>query len=200
MNSLIQRISIGIVALVLLFLIVGKFLPSKHHVERSITINTPASVVFAEVNCYKNFNNWSPWANIDPNGKVSYEGPEAGVGSKMIWSSKNSKVGNGTQTIVVSEPYNHILVDLQFDGFKGKVTAGWKFDEIKAEETLVTWSNDSHNQGGIFSKYLDIIIQRQIGKSYEQGLKNLKSYVENLYTQQKATPAEAGSATAKPAV
>ncbi|MEL6606685.1 MAG: SRPBCC family protein [Bacteroidota bacterium] len=187
MNSLIQKIGIGVAAVILLFLIVGIFLPTKHHVERSTTINVPASVVFKEVNSYQSFNNWSPWANIDPNGKVRFEGPEAGVGSTMIWSSKNPKVGNGSQKIIVSEPYKHILVDLKFDGFKGKVTAGWKFEEKNAGETLVTWSNDSHNEGGIFSKYMDLIISPQIGKSYEQGLKNLKAYVEDLYAKQQDT-------------
>lgn len=187
MNSLIQKIGIGVAAVILLFLVVGIFLPTKHHVERSITINTPASVVFKEVNSYKSFDNWSPWANIDPNGKIRFEGPTSGVGSTMIWSSKNPKVGNGSQKIVVSEPNKHILVDLKFDGFKGKITAGWKFEEKKAGETLVTWSNDSHNKGGIFSKYMDLIISPQIGKSYEKGLKNLKAYVEDLYAKQQAT-------------
>lgn len=178
MNPLIRKIGTGIAAVALLFLVVGIFLPSKRHLERSITINVPASMVFKEVNSYQRFDKWSPWANIDPNGQVRFEGPKAGVGSKMIWASKNPKVGNGSQKIVVSEPNKHILVDLKFDGFKGKITAGWKFEEKKVEETLVTWSNDSHNKGGIFSKYMDIFIHPMIGKSYEQGLKNLKAYVE----------------------
>ena len=187
MNPLIRRIGIGVAALIGLFLIVGIFLPTKHHVERSITINVPARAVFREVNNYQSFNHWSPWANIDPDSTIRFEGPSTGVGSTMIWSSKNPKVGNGSQKIVVSEPYKRILVDLQFDGFKGKVTAGWKFEEKKPGETLVTWSNDSHNKGGIFSKYLDLIISPQIGKSYEKGLKNLKAYVEDLYAKRQAT-------------
>ncbi len=41
-----------------------------------------------------------------------YEGPEAGVGAKRIWSGKES--GEGSMTIVKSEPYTLIQNKLEF--------------------------------------------------------------------------------------
>ncbi|MHA7877996.1 MAG: SRPBCC family protein [Bacteroidota bacterium] len=181
--SIFRKILIALTVSLLLIMIVGWFLPSKRHLERSITINTPPSAVFAEVNSLKKWNSWSPWRDIDPHAVVKYGGPEAGIGCTMSWASEHPKVGTGTQQIIASEPNRHITIDLDFAGWDGTVTADWKFEEQGEGATLVTWSNDSDSQGKLFQKYMDLIIYPALGKNYEQGLKNLKAHVESHYAQ-----------------
>ena len=71
-------------------------LPDSAHVERTITINRPASEVFAVLNSYRRFNDWSPWATKDPNAKYTITGPAAGVGAKMSWVGDPKTVGSGS--------------------------------------------------------------------------------------------------------
>ncbi|MEN8164575.1 MAG: SRPBCC family protein, partial [Acidobacteriota bacterium] len=75
--------------LVILAVIVGVLLPSSAHVERSTTIDAPPATVFALVNGFALFNRWSPWFEMDPEARYSYEGPAFGPGAKISWVSDN---------------------------------------------------------------------------------------------------------------
>jgi effector-binding domain-containing protein len=72
-------------------------------VKRSVTINRPASLVYATVNSFVLFPKWSPWQDLDPNMQQTTEGPRDGVGAKLVWKG-NDKVGSGTQVITASTP------------------------------------------------------------------------------------------------
>ena len=61
-------------------------LPSTSHVERSITIDRPASQIYMLLSGFKRFNEWSPWAARDPDTKYTWSGPDSGVGAKLAWS------------------------------------------------------------------------------------------------------------------
>src|SRR5689334_16418092 len=95
--KILKRILIVIVILVALCAIVGLFLPSAVHIERSLTMNAKPEKVYNYVNNLHNNNEWSPWYLKDTAAKYTYEGPEAGVGAKLSWVSKNSNVGEGYQ-------------------------------------------------------------------------------------------------------
>ena len=168
-------------SVLLLVLLIGLFLPSKHHLERHITINAPVSAVFKEVNDLTKWEKWSPWRDMDPDASLRYEGPQAGVGSTMIWDSTNPRVGKGSQTIVVSEPNRRVVVRLDLGDWDVDINAGWQFEDQGANRTKVTWTNDSDNKGKLFSKYMDLFIYPELGKRYEKGLQNLKDYVERVY-------------------
>ena len=183
--SIFKKIFTALTVGLLLIIVIGLFLPSKRYLERSITIYTPPSAVFEEVNSLKKWEKWSPWRDIDPRAMAKYEGPEAGIGCTMSWSSDHPKVGKGTQRIVVSEPNQHVVMHMNFAGWDGTVTAGWKFEEQAEGETHVTWSNDSDNKGKLLNKYMDLIIYPELRKNYAQGLKNLKTHVENIYARQR---------------
>ena len=66
-------------------------LPSTVLVSRSIEIAAPPEKVFAIVGDLKRFNEFSPWADLDPNTKYTFEGPDQGVGQKMNWASQASR-------------------------------------------------------------------------------------------------------------
>src|SRR5216683_3299494 len=104
---MIKKILLGalvvIVLIVVIFCVVVALQPAQYHVERSTTINAPASLVFAQVNDFHKWEAWSPWAKLDPAMKQTYEGAPAGTGAVLKWSG-NSKVGEGTMTLTESRP------------------------------------------------------------------------------------------------
>jgi hypothetical protein len=71
----------GIAIVIALFLIVVATRPSEFKVSRSLTMAAPAEIVFPNVNTVRQWEAWNPWGKLDPNCKMTYEGPGSGVGA-----------------------------------------------------------------------------------------------------------------------
>ncbi len=179
-----------LVAAIALIIVGGSFLlPAKALVTRSIDISAPPDKIFAIVGDLRRFNEFSPWADLDPDIKYTYEGPESGVGQLMKWSSENADVGNGAQTIVKYEPQTFVESQLDF-GMQGKSTAS--FDLVPSTAgTNVTWTFNSDLEG-IPAKWFGLMFDRWIGADYEKGLAKLKAVAE--------APAPAAPAEPEPGV
>ncbi len=173
-----KKLFIGLLAVIAVLVLIGVVLPSNTRLSESILINAPADMIFEEVNNFKQWNNWSPWQKKDPTAVMTYEGPDAGDGCKMIWDSKNPKVGKGSQEIIKSIPNRHIEVALSFAGWNHTTQANWDFEEREGNSTQVTWSYTSLIGSNIWHKYLIIIIKPTLRKDYIQGLQQLKAQVE----------------------
>jgi effector-binding domain-containing protein/uncharacterized protein YndB with AHSA1/START domain len=164
--------------LIILFFAYGFFfLEDKVQVTRSITIDRPAKMVFKSVNSMHTFNEWSPWAKLDPQAQYTYSGPEQGVGSKMIWAG-NEEVGRGNQTIIESVPYEKVKTELYFDG-QGD-DPSWATIAIKdlGDSSEVSWTFDVDFDGNVLGRYFGMMMERMLGPQYEMGLTNLKNVVE----------------------
>jgi hypothetical protein len=127
--QILKKLLVGLLALLALLVIIGFILPSTIHLERSTVISAPQSTVFALVNGYARFNEWSPWAKIDPQTTYTYGGPAQGVGAKQAWESENDEVGVGSQVITSSEPYSRVESELDF----GSQGTAQSFFELSAE-------------------------------------------------------------------
>src|ERR1700744_3111869 len=93
---LISLLAIGI------FLGIVALRPSDFRVTRSASIAAPQSVVFEQFNDLHKWNEWSPWAKMDPDSKITYSGPGSGQGASFSWAG-GKKVGEGRMTITRSE-------------------------------------------------------------------------------------------------
>ena len=99
MKKVLKAIVWILAALVVIFVGGGYLLPNEVSLQRQTVVNAPPHKVFALVSGYKRFNEWSPWAELDPKAVYTFEGPESGVGAKMKWASNDPNVGAGSQTI-----------------------------------------------------------------------------------------------------
>ncbi len=165
--------------LVILFFAYGFFfLEDKVQVTRSIKIDRPAKMVFKAVNSMHDFNQWSPWAKLDPNAKYQFAGPANGVGSKMSWQG-NEEVGSGRQEIIASNPHEMVKVELYFDG-QGD-DPSWATYQIKdmGDSSEISWIFDADFKGNIMGRYFGMMMDRMLGPQYEKGLQNLKTWVES---------------------
>lgn len=169
---------ISLCILVVLAVVVGVFLPSKVHVERATTIDSPPATVFALVNGFALYNRWSPWFKMDPEARYTFEGPAFGPGAKMSWVSDNQWVGTGSREITVAVPFEHVEVHMDF-GEEG--TAETAFDIEKVEGgTRIAWSFDTDFGWNLLGRYQGLFFDSWIGDKYEEGLDGLKEYAETL--------------------
>ena len=89
--KVLKKILIAIVVIVVLIVVVGFILPKTRHVERSIVIDAPPCVVFAKVNGFRSFNDWSPFVAVMPDAEYEFTGPDFGVGAKIAWTVTEPK-------------------------------------------------------------------------------------------------------------
>jgi uncharacterized protein YndB with AHSA1/START domain len=168
-------------------------LPKSAHVERSITTTASPSTVFGLVNGFGRFNEWSPWARLDPNTKYTYSGPDAGVGARMEWTSANPDVGSGSQEVIAVEPDLRVTSKLDF-GMDNPTTSTINL-EPQGTGTRVTWSLDTDFSDSLVGRYFGLALDLMVGPDYEKGLAQLQAVAEST------TPANAPpiSAPATPA-
>lgn len=173
---MLKRILVAIVAVLLLAVIVGLLLPRQVRVERSVSINRPASLVYAVVNSFQLFPKWSPWQELDPNMHQYSEGPREGVGAKLVWSG-NDKVGSGTQLITASNPDHSVMSDLDFGGSTAKSTVTLT---PEGSATRATWTVDMDMGANPIAHYIGLTMDNMLGKDFAGGLAKLKTLVESM--------------------
>ena len=179
-----KKVGFIILFLVAAFVVTGYLLPKDVHVERSITVDRPSSMMFELLNSYRHFQAWSPWAKRDPKAEFIITGPDSGVGARMSWIGDPQLVGSGWQEIVASKPYELINIKLDFDA-QGVADTGFILIP-DGDVTSITWFFDSDLTKGVnfwdafLARYFGLLFDRWVGGDYEQGLTNLKAYAESL--------------------
>jgi hypothetical protein len=151
--------------------------PSDFKITRSITIAAPPSAIFPQVNDLHSWQEWSPWAKLDPKAKITFAGPAAGTGAAFHWAG-NDDVGEGTMTIIESQPDNLVRFNLEFvKPLAGTNVAEFTF-KPEGAQTLVTWSMSGKN--GFIGKAVSLVINcdKIVGKQFAKGLADLKSITE----------------------
>jgi effector-binding domain-containing protein len=174
---MIKKILIGLIALVVVLAVIGLMLPRHVVVKRSVTINRPASLVYATVNSFVLFPKWSPWQDLDPNMSQTTEGPRDGVGAKLVWKG-NDKVGSGTQLITASTPDQSVASDLDF----GDMGVAKSLVTLTPDGTMTraTWTVDVDMGGNPIGHYVGLTMDGMLGKDFASGLGKLKNLVESM--------------------
>lgn len=174
---MLKKIGIALFLVFVAFITLVSAQPSDFKVERSLFMQAPVARIYEQVNTHRNWVAWSPWAELDPNMKATFEGPESGVGSVHSWSG-NNEVGEGKSTITESVPNERIQMRLDFvRPMESTSTVEFAFNP-EPQGTLVTWSMWGKNNfiGKAFGLVMDC--DQMVGEQFEKGLNQLKSVVE----------------------
>ena len=113
------------------------------------------------------------------NSKVSFEGPASGKGAVFKWSG-NNEVGEGSMTIVDSQPAKQVRIELMFVRPFAS-TADTVFDFASAGSgTIVSWTMSGKNDNFIAKAFCLVMGRpdRMIGPEFEKGLAQMKAVVE----------------------
>lgn len=174
---MILQIVLGIVVLIALFLIYTALKPGDFKISRNATMNAPAQAVYDIVNDLRRWNDWSPWAKLDPGAKYVMEGPPAGVGATHRWNG-NNKVGQGAMTIVESKPGQLIRCRLEFiRPFKCTNSVEFAFTDQGGQTTMSwTMTGKSNFMSKLFCNFFNM--DKMVGGDFEKGLASLKALVE----------------------
>jgi len=175
---MLKKILIALAAIVAIFLIVVALQPADFRVERTATIAAPQADVFAQVNDFHKWDAWSPWAKLDPDAKVTFEGPQSGQGTVMAWAG-NDKVGEGKMTLIESKPNEALKIKVDFlKPFEGTANSNFTF-KPDGNQTPVTSSMEGHHN--FIEKAFCLVTngKEMIGDDLEKGLAQLKTVAES---------------------
>jgi uncharacterized protein YndB with AHSA1/START domain len=174
---MLKKILIALALLILAFVVVVALQPSEFKVERSTAIAAPVTDVFPQVNDFHKWEAWSPWAKLDPNAKVGFDGPPEGTGTIMTWAG-NDKVGEGKMTMVESEPDDRLDIKVDFvKPFEGSINSAFGF-KPEGGQTLTTWTMTGHHN--FIEKAFCLVMSgtKMMADDMDKGLAQLKSVVE----------------------
>jgi hypothetical protein len=164
---------VGVLIAVVLVLVLRR--PDEFRVTRSAVIEAAPAAVFEHVNDVEKWQAWSPWARMDPDAAIRFEGPKAGEGAKVYWDGK--KTGRGSMTVIESRPAERVRFKLDFvKPMKATNTAEFTFAP-EGNRTKVTWAMYGPNT--FMGKVVGLVMncEKMVGGQFEDGLKNLNDVI-----------------------
>src|ERR1043166_7262753 len=173
----LKRLAVGLVLLIAAFAVVVWLQPDDYRLTRSTVIAAPAANVFAQANDLSRWDNWSPWAKLDPNAKITFSGPKDGVGAPFKGDG-NDKAGAGTMTIIESRPNERVATRTDFvKPFEGTSRTDFIFSRA-GDQTNVIWTMSGTH--GFVSKAICLVMsmENMLGPDVERGLVQLKQAAE----------------------
>ena len=174
---MLKNIVIAVVVVIIGLLVFAATRPDSFSVQRTTSIHAPADKVFALVNDFHRWGEWSPWEKLDPEMKRTFSGPTAGPGTVYEWTG-NSKVGAGRMEILSATPASKVDIKLDFiKPFEGHNVAEFTLTP-QGENTQVVWV--MHGPAPFVTKLMGVFVSMDsmIGKDFEAGLANMKSAAE----------------------
>ncbi len=174
---MLKIIAIVIVVLIAVVLGLAATKPDTFRVQRATTIKAPAAKVYALIDDFRQWGQWSPWEKLDPDLKRTFSGAASGKGAVYEWTG-NNKVGAGRMEITEPTPPNKLVIKLDFiKPFEGHNIAEFTL-EPQADATQLTWV--MHGPTPFVSKLMQVFVSMDslIGKDFEAGLANLKALAE----------------------
>jgi len=172
-----KKIIGALVALVLVFLGYVALQPADYEISREITIHASADKIFPYLNNARLAEKWAPWTELDPEAKMSYSGPEAGVGARTGWSA-GKQLGTGSATIVESVPNERVAIKLEYLEPMAMTQDAQYLVRAAGTDTVVTWKVQGKNTfaGRVMCVFVNM--DKMVGSMFEKGLANLKNLVE----------------------
>lgn len=141
--------------------------------SRSAVLNAPAAAVFAQLEDFHAWENWSPWEKVDADLNRTYSGPERGVGARYEWSG-NRAAGAGSMEIVGAAAGRQVAIDLRFSKpIRAANPTVFTLNPLGPERVEVTWTMTSR-RGPLLSLFARVIkLDAMLGKQFEEGLEAL---------------------------
>lgn len=177
MEAVIETVLILVALLLVAVLVFAATRPNKFRLQRSILIQAPAETVYPLIADFRKWAQWSPWDNLDPEMKRTYEGAPIGLGAIYTYEG-NKTVGAGRMEIVEAQLNRKIVAKLHFiKPFEAHNVAEFTLVQ-QSDGTEVTWA--MYGPQTFMGRLMGIVLsmERLVGGQFEQGLASLKAAAE----------------------
>lgn len=172
MKRFFKILGIILGVLIVVFFVLAFTQPKDARVVRTRTWKARQPVVFDQVVRFRNWPHWSPWIEIEPTAKITYEGVDGQPGSSYTWIGDEVGAGKMTNTGVDVEK---IKFDLDFiKPWEGHSHGSIRVEALQSGDVQVTWELNLH--ASFPFNAFNFMFDRSVGKDFEHGLENLQAY------------------------
>jgi len=176
----LKTIALVVVIAIAVLLAFAATRPDSFRVERQTTIQAPPDKIFAYLQDFHKWGEWSPWEKLDPAMKRTFSGTTSGKGAVYAWDS-DGKAGAGRMEILDAPQPAKVVIQLDFiKPFEGHNTAEFTLQAPAGSPgvTQVNWV--MHGPAPFVSKLMGVFfnMDKLIGTDFETGLANLKQISE----------------------
>lgn len=154
----------------------------KFDVTESKVINAPVSLIYNNVNDFKNWQSWGPWIAKDPDIKIIYDENTIGEGGSYSWTSDVMEVGNGSMNTLKVIPNKEIAQSITFNTPMGdsKSKVKWLFESTEnPAQTKVSWGMKGEQSllEKVSMAFSEDNLESSIKTMFQEGLTNLDGVV-----------------------
>jgi carbon monoxide dehydrogenase subunit G len=143
-------------------------LPDTKRVERTSFVAAPVEAVYERLSSTAGFQTFNPYADSEPDLKITPSGPASGIGASFAFAGKDAK---GTQTIVAVEANKSVTMQIDL-GDMGKPVQKFTLTSENGG-TRVTWATESNFGYNPVKRVFGLFMDGFLGPTYERGLENL---------------------------
>lgn len=168
---------LAILLVVLLFVVVGLFLPSSKAIEHTTETNRQVRLVFDTINGFKRFGDWNPLRMHDPAVRYDISGPDFGVGARLDYHSQNKRIGRGSWELVESRGEGRVMTvrfALENQAYGENKTMRFNI-ERRGRTTTITQRYDVQYGWNLLGRYAGLYVARSVGDDMRAGLANLSA-------------------------
>lgn len=170
---------ISVVIVVVLFVVVGLFLPSDRVVQHSIETNYPTRMIYDLMNGFRRFPEWYPMRAHDPEVQFSVSGEPRGEGAKLYYTSEVEKVGNGSFEIVGNIDPERIEYTIESSALGDNKRAVVEIED-QGKTRLITWTYTVDYGWDLMGRYAGLYVNRTVGDDVKQALGNVAGLLATM--------------------
>jgi effector-binding domain-containing protein len=174
---------ISLLIVVVIFVVIGLFLPSKRYFTYSIETNRPMSTVNDLFNGFSRFKDWNPLLRYDRRAKTEISGPAEGVGAKFSYQSRDKIIGNGSWEIVESIPGEKIKYKLSGPARGDNKSMTVRFTRTgQGNKNNVKITQEYRVDYGwdLFGRYAGLYVTRNVGDDVKRGLDRFSGLLASI--------------------
>jgi Polyketide cyclase / dehydrase and lipid transport len=174
---LVRNILLLLLAAIVVLLVYASTRPDTFTVQRSISIDAPANVVYPLIADFHNWSTWSPFEKMDPAMKRTLSGADSGRGAVYAWEG-NDQAGVGRMEITAASPPSNVAIQLDFTKpFAAHNNVDFTLAP-KNNATTVTWTMRGTN--GYVGKLMGVFFNMDdmVGGQFDSGLAAMKAEAE----------------------
>lgn len=185
---------IAVVICVVIFVVVGVFLPEKRHVSQSIETSRALPVVFDLLSGFGHAPEWMPMHSADPQTKFTISGAATGVGAQMDYASASGLVGSGSWRITAIDPGKSISIEVNNGDYGDNKRMKFVFEKVGPQKQAVqiTQEYDVDYGWNLFGRYAGLYVSRSVGDPMKSSLNTLNNFINTIpkfdYTQLEVAP------------
>ena len=173
---------IAAILVVVIFVIIGVFLPDQRTVTHSVETNRPARTVLDTLSGFGRYDEWTPMRRHDPDTQFEVSGEPMGPGARLEYSSPSEFVGTGSWELVSTDEDNRggsLVFELE-DGRYGS-NKSMEFDvERRGRITTVTQTYSVDYGWDLFGRFAGMYVERNVGDDMSRGLNNLAALMAQI--------------------